>query len=105
MVLDPLTEVRIRMFMPVVVGSGQLMMDILRHGKRSQSDENANNPQRQSRTEQDKEALLRLTRQYCHKYLLRTGVQRWCDSEIQRPENMLIRRTLSTGMDFLPVIR
>jgi hypothetical protein len=32
--LYPLTEVGIGMFMPIMVGSRQLVMDVLRHGKR-----------------------------------------------------------------------
>ena len=32
--LYPLTEVCIGMFVPIVVGSRQLVMDVLRHGKR-----------------------------------------------------------------------
>ena len=34
MVLHPLAEVGIGMFVPIVVSRRQLMMDILRHGKR-----------------------------------------------------------------------
>jgi hypothetical protein len=32
MVLNPLTEVGVGVLMPVVVGSRQFMMDVLRHG-------------------------------------------------------------------------
>jgi hypothetical protein len=34
MMLDPLAEVGVGVFVPIVVGSRQLVMDILRHGKR-----------------------------------------------------------------------
>jgi hypothetical protein len=34
MVLDPLAEVSIGMFMSIVISRRQLVMDILRHGKR-----------------------------------------------------------------------
>ena len=34
MVLEPLAEVGVGVLVPIVVGRGQLMMDILRHGKR-----------------------------------------------------------------------
>ena len=32
--LDPLAEIGIGMLVPIVVGSRQLVMDVLRHGKR-----------------------------------------------------------------------
>ena len=37
--LYPLTQVGIRMLVPIVVGSRQLMMNILRHGKRRKSEQ------------------------------------------------------------------
>lgn len=52
MVLDPLTEVGIGVFMPVVVGRRQLMMDILRNGKRRQAEQNDHHPQGDDLTEQ-----------------------------------------------------
>lgn len=39
MVLDPLTEVGIGVFMAVVIGGRQLMVHILRDGKRGQSEQ------------------------------------------------------------------
>jgi hypothetical protein len=50
-VLDPLTDVGVRMFMPIRIGCGQLMVDILSDGKRSQPQDNADHPQRHSCTE------------------------------------------------------
>jgi hypothetical protein len=35
-VLDPLAEISVRVFVPVRIGSGQLMMDVLGNGKRRQ---------------------------------------------------------------------
>ena len=45
MVLNPLTEVRLRVLVTVVVSRSQLMMDILRHGKRGEGEKNADHPQ------------------------------------------------------------
>ena len=39
MVLDPLAEVGIGMLVPIVVGSCQLVMDILSHGKRGNGEQ------------------------------------------------------------------
>ena len=39
MVLYPLTEVGIGMFVPIVVSRRQLVMDILRHGERSNGEQ------------------------------------------------------------------
>lgn len=39
MVLDPLAEVGIGVLMAVVIGSRQLVVDILRDGKRGQSEQ------------------------------------------------------------------
>lgn len=36
-VLDPLTDVGVRMFMAIRIGSSQFMVDVLGHGKRSQT--------------------------------------------------------------------
>jgi len=47
-VLNPLTEVVIGMFMAVGVGSGQFMMHILRDGKRRQHKEQKNKAGRQT---------------------------------------------------------
>lgn len=48
MVLNPLTEVVIRVFMAVGVGSGQFMMHVLRNGKRCQHKEQKNKTGRQT---------------------------------------------------------
>jgi hypothetical protein len=52
MVLDPLTEVGIGVFVAVVIGGRQLMVDILRDGERSQAEQNDNHPQRDEPAEQ-----------------------------------------------------
>jgi hypothetical protein len=39
MMFYPLAEVGIGVFMPIMVGSCQLVMDILRHGKRRNSEQ------------------------------------------------------------------
>lgn len=41
MVLDPLAEVGIGVLVAVVIGRRQLMVDILRNGERSQSEQNS----------------------------------------------------------------
>lgn len=41
MVLNPLTNVRVRMFVTIRIGCGQLMVDILGYGERSQSQDDA----------------------------------------------------------------
>lgn len=48
MVLNPLTEVVIGVFMAVSVGSGQFMMHVLRDGKRCQHKEQKNKTGRQT---------------------------------------------------------
>ena len=53
MMLDPLTEIGIGMLMTVVVGRRQLVVDILRDGKRGQPEEDDDHPQREQRTEQN----------------------------------------------------
>ena len=57
MMLHPLTEIRIGVLVTIVVGSSQLVMDILRHGERSKPKDDTDHPQGHSRTEQTKEAL------------------------------------------------
>jgi hypothetical protein len=42
MVLNPLTEVCIRMFVPIRIGCGQLMVHILGNGKGSDGEEQQN---------------------------------------------------------------
>lgn len=45
MVLDPLADVGIRMFVTIRVDSSQFMVDILSHCERSQSQDDANHSQ------------------------------------------------------------
>lgn len=52
MVLDPLAEVGIGVLVTVVVGCGQLVMDILRHGKRRQAEQDHDHRQRDQPAEQ-----------------------------------------------------
>lgn len=42
MVLNPLTDVRIRVLMPIRIGRGQLMVHVLRNGKRSNDEQQKN---------------------------------------------------------------
>jgi hypothetical protein len=42
MVLNPLTEIRIRMLVPIRIGCGQLMVHVLGDGKRSNGEEQQN---------------------------------------------------------------
>ena len=46
MVLDPLTEIGIGVFMPVCIGGSQFMVDILSHRKRSQRQQEDNQAER-----------------------------------------------------------
>lgn len=48
MMLNPLTEVGIGVLVPIVVGSSQLVMDVLRHGKRGNSQQEQGKADRQS---------------------------------------------------------
>jgi hypothetical protein len=43
-VLDPLTDVGLRMFMAIRIGRSQLVMDILGHGEGSQPQDDADHP-------------------------------------------------------------
>ena len=52
MMLDPLTDVGIRMFMAIRIGSGQFMVNVLGHGKRSQPQDETDHPQGHSESEQ-----------------------------------------------------
>jgi hypothetical protein len=52
MVLDPLTEVGIGVFMPVVIGRRQLVVHILSDGERSQPEQDDDHPQRNEPAEQ-----------------------------------------------------
>jgi hypothetical protein len=45
MVLDPLTDVGVRMFMTISIGSGQFMVNILSHGEWRQPQDDTNHPQ------------------------------------------------------------
>ena len=58
--LDPLAEVGIGVLMAIIrVGRRQFMVDVLRHSKRRQYQEDTDNPQGHSRTEHgDTEAEL-----------------------------------------------
>ena len=57
MVLNPLTEVGIGVLVTVVIGGSQLVVDILRDGKRGQPEEDENHPQREDRTEQNRRTM------------------------------------------------
>ena len=48
MVLDPLTEVCIGMLMPIGIGRRQFMMNILRHCKRCDREQQQNQSDRQT---------------------------------------------------------
>jgi hypothetical protein len=51
MVLNPLADVGIRMFVAIRVGCGQLVVDILGHGEWSQPQKNTDHPSRYSNAE------------------------------------------------------
>lgn len=51
MVLDPLTDIGLRMFVTIRIGSGQLVVDILSHGERSQTQDDTDHPQRHPKAE------------------------------------------------------
>jgi len=57
MVLDPLTEIGIRMLMTIVIGGGQLVVNILRDGKRGQPKEDKNHPQCEHHTEKNQRTM------------------------------------------------
>ncbi|MDP1769014.1 MAG: hypothetical protein Q8L74_09460 [Nitrospirota bacterium] len=48
MMLHPLTEVGIGMLVPIVIGRRQLVMNVLRHGKRSNGQQEQNKTDRHS---------------------------------------------------------
>jgi hypothetical protein len=48
MMLNPLTDIGVRMFMAIRIGSGQFMVNILSHGKRRQPQDETNHPHRHS---------------------------------------------------------
>ena len=48
MVLNPLTEIGVGMLMPIVVGSRQLVMNVLRHGERRKSEQQQDKARRHS---------------------------------------------------------
>lgn len=54
MVLDPLAEVGIGVLVTVVVGRGQLVMHILRNGKRRQAEQDHDHRQRDQPAEQQR---------------------------------------------------
>lgn len=51
MVLDPLAEVGIGVFVPVVIGRRQFVVHILSNGKRSQPEQDDDHPQRNDPTQ------------------------------------------------------
>lgn len=73
MVLHPLAEVLIGVLVTIVVGSSQLVVDILRHGERGKPKEDTDHPQGHSPTEQTEEAL-GLYRQVHHDVRMRAYV-------------------------------
>ena len=73
MMLYPLAQVGIGVLVTIVVSSSQLVMDILRHGKRGKPKEDTDHPQSHSRTEQTNEAL-GLYRQRHHDVRTRTPI-------------------------------
>ena len=48
MMFDPLAEVGVGVFVPIVVSRRQLVMDILRHGKRRNGEQEQNQADRHS---------------------------------------------------------
>jgi hypothetical protein len=48
MVLNPLTDIGVRMFVTIGISCGQLMVNVLGHGERSQPQDDADHPQRNS---------------------------------------------------------
>jgi hypothetical protein len=52
MMLDPLTDIGIRMFVAIRVGRSQLVVDILGHGEWSQPQEDTDHPYRHPKAEQ-----------------------------------------------------
>lgn len=48
MMLYPLADVGVRMFMTIRISRGQLVVDILGHGERSQPKDDTDHPQRHS---------------------------------------------------------
>lgn len=48
MMLHPLTEVGVRVFVPVRISRSELMVDILSDGERSEGEQNKNQAQRES---------------------------------------------------------
>ncbi|MEK7237309.1 MAG: hypothetical protein AAB242_11840 [Nitrospirota bacterium] len=73
MMLHPLAEVCVGVLVTIVVSRSQLVVDILRHGKRGKPKKDTDYPQYHSRTEQTKEAL-GLYRQRHHDVRMRTRV-------------------------------
>jgi hypothetical protein len=57
MMLYPLAEIGIGVLVTIMVGSSQLVVDILRRGERGKPKEDTDHPQGHSRTEQTEEAL------------------------------------------------
>ena len=59
MMLYPLAEIGIGVFMPIVVGCRQLVMDVLRHGKRRKSEQQQNKAERHSASKKSGQASYR----------------------------------------------
>ena len=103
MVLHPLAEVRIGVLVTIVVGSSQLVVNILRHSERGKHKENTDHPQCHSSTEQTEEAR-GLYRQGHHDVRMRARVC-LCKAALRSRKVKLIGMTLSTAMDFPTAIR
>jgi hypothetical protein len=103
MVLDPLTEVRIGVLVPIGIGRSQFVVDILRHSKRRKSQKDTNNPQGHSSTEQGNQAA-EFHRQNHRMY--KDGARDPILRKLPNPaENKSFLRALSRGMDFSPAFR
>lgn len=103
MMLDPLAEVRIRVFVPVDVGRCQFVMDILRHGERGKREKDPDDPQDESSPQQGKNGGVVQCR--CHEQGDRIPEMVRLISLWKPIRNKPILATLSTGMDFRRSIR
>ena len=63
--LDPLTEVGVGVLVPIVVGRRQLVMDILRHGKRRKSEQQQDKAERHSASKKSGQASYRSAQSHC----------------------------------------
>jgi hypothetical protein len=95
MVLDPLTEVGIGVFVAVVIGRRQLVVHILRDGERGQSKQDDDHPQGDDATEQRG----CLARSEHHKKLFKPF--RFIYEQTENPRQTIERPSLlSSHMDF-----